>query len=134
MVDFTPAPAERQRPLQLARPRAVILDEVDRLGDVAVRLRPRLARLEDDPGRQLVASLAQQRGHPTEDLGPRLRAGVAPGLERARGRRHCLIELGSTCGDSPSAKPRRRNDSFDVFSSSRRTRYAIPGISSPNGM
>ena len=98
MVDFTPASAERQRPLQLARPRAIILDEVDRLGDVAVRLRPRLARLVDDPGRQLVASLAQQRGHPTEDLGPRLRAGVAPRLERAPGRRHRLIDLGSPGG------------------------------------
>ena len=33
-----------------------------------------------------------------------------------------------------SVKLARRNDSFEVFSSSRRTRYAMPGSSSPYGV
>ena len=46
----------------------------------------------------------------------------------------CVAPVGvvNKCStETPCLTPARRNESFDVFSSKRLTRYAIPGINSP---
>ena len=56
------------------------------------------------------------------------------GLGRVAGGQRVDVGRGQQLVEArPSANRCRTNDSFDVFSSSRRTRYAMPGTSSPTG-
>ena len=194
--------------LERDRGARVVLEEVDRLADVAVGLAPRLRGLADLERADLQPPLAQPRGGLDQHLGalrPRSarpspeprparssawstsaslatadsrdhalgvagigrdqRAAVArvvadphrhldhrlgvEGLQRARAAAHASAP-GAVPGSIrsrtasrrappaalPAASPRAcsyRNDSLDVFSSSRRTRYAMPATRSPTG-
>ena len=193
--------------LQLDRGARVVLEEVDRLADVAVGLAPRLRRLADLERADLQPPLAQPGGGLHQHLGALDRGPCAPVLEAAAGEVERMVDVGlarhgglgddplrvagvgrdqraavagvvadpdrdldhrlgveglqravQLCADrrssqlqdgligerlhegaassSSSGVPRAcsyRNDSLDVFSSSRRTRYAMPATRSPTG-
>ena len=109
VVDLAPQLAQPSGPQQLGRLPAVVFDEVDRLGDVGVRLPPGLARLVDDPGGQLRAPLAHElRGsleHPRAFRG----ASVAPPGEGLLGRCHRAVDiLGRGGGGAPDDLVRSR--------------------------
>ena len=81
------APAASGRaPVELDRPSRVVLEEVDRLADVRVGLRPRLAALADGERGELGAADAQVAGGAHEGARALLGGRARPGAQRvARG-------------------------------------------------
>src|SRR5262249_19619283 len=73
--------------------RRVVLQEIDRLDDVRIRLPPVLANLEELPGGHLVAALPQQARRPPQQRRPLPRARVPPAWERRQRCRHRRIRL-----------------------------------------
>ncbi len=78
-LDERAAVGERERAL------GVVLEEVDRLGDVTVGLRPRLAALAHGQRRELVAARAQDAGGARERGGALGRGALGPQLLAALG-------------------------------------------------
>ena len=87
--------AHAPRPVEAQHLAPVVLEEVDRLVDVAVGLAPRLAGLEGHEGGELEDLLAHERGGAEEHGGALPRRRVAPGRERRLGRGDGGLGLGT---------------------------------------
>ena len=87
------------------RARRVVLEEVDRLADVGVGLRPRLARLAHGERRQFEAALAHQ-SRPPAAARPRARRRRGP-TSRGRPRRRRARPLRRLRAPTPRARSRR---------------------------
>ena len=86
----------------------VVLEEVDRLVDVAVGLAPRLARLEGHQRRELEDLLAHALGGAEQHAGALARRRVAPGRERRPRRGDGRLGLGTAAaGDRADHLGRR---------------------------
>ena len=97
-LDEPVAGLERDRLLR------VVLEEVDRLADVAVGLRPRLRALADGQRGERRAAAAQLAGGAREDRGARVGAAVLPRRCGLRGGPHRGVDVGGVSRPSPARR------------------------------
>ena len=88
----------------------VVLDEIDRLGDVGIGLAPVLARLEGLPGAELELAPAEHRGELVQGAGALGRGPARPDREGGLGGRVRAVDLGGArrCGVPDHAAGRAR--------------------------